>query len=170
MLASVSSFFASIYNLLLFALAIWGAVRFGAFVIGRSWHWVVKAIVILMVTFAIWGYVGYMAGGAKTDLRIVTELCATAGAIFGAEWLFRHVRNGWGRAGIVVVTSVFLAVTWTQTADRLVGIAQAVPSAVVSQPASPVQAPATDTANSGSRKDICDENISFYQREQLNCP
>ncbi|MBI5794260.1 hypothetical protein HZA87_04235 [Candidatus Uhrbacteria bacterium] len=168
MLQSISDFFASGYNLLLFTLAIWGAIRFGIFVVGRPWHWGVKAVSFVFVGVAIGGYVKYMQGGPKTDLRVVTELCATAGAIFASEWLFRHVSGGWGRTGIVVTTGVFLAITWTQTADRLVGAVPAVPSIMANVFPFPAQVPPAQ--DEGEDRDLCDDTgISPYQREQLGC-
>ncbi|HAU65719.1 TPA: hypothetical protein DCW61_00040 [Candidatus Uhrbacteria bacterium] len=111
--------FESLYNIILFVLAIVGAGRFGLWLIGRRWHWAMKAIVLLLVTSVIWGFVGQMTGGPqKTDLRIVTEVLGSAGTIFSLEYLFHRIHNGWARFGLIVLAGIFLVVTWKDSFDR----------------------------------------------------
>ncbi|MBI2473889.1 hypothetical protein HYV70_05050 [Candidatus Uhrbacteria bacterium] len=112
-------FVESVYNVFLFALAVIGAGRFGLWLMGRHWHWVAKAIVLLLVASVIWGFLGQMTGGPqKTDLRIVTEVLASAGTIFSLEYLFHRVHNGWARVGLIVLAGIFLVVTWKDSFDR----------------------------------------------------
>lgn len=111
----------SLYNIVLFVLAIVGAGRLGLWLIGRRWHWAMKAIVLILVASAIWGFVGQMTGGPqKTDLRIVTEVLASAGTIFSLEYLFHRIHNGWVRFGFIVAAGIFLVVTWKDSFDRSV--------------------------------------------------
>ncbi len=155
----------SLYNVLFFALAVIGAGRFGLWLMGRHWHWVAKAIVLLIVTSVIWGFLQQMGGGPqKTDLRIVTEILASAGVIFSLEYLFHHVRNGWGRCALVALGGVFLFVTWSDTLDRGMGTLPPAISKVppaftpVTSPPSPSPPPGPGPTPTKSNAQLCAED------------
>lgn len=162
----------SIYNVVLFALAIWGAIRAGIWIANRAgwaWYWKVLAGVVIAAT--IGGFVQQLRGvGPKTDLRIVTEILASAGCAFAVEFGFRHVADNRWRAVFVALAGVFLYFTWTESVDRAMGTVKAVAPATISAPAT--SAPTATSTRSGSGVDpLClDPLVPEHQRQILGCP
>lgn len=156
----------SIYNLALLALAIVGALRTGAWVTGQRWQWHWKAMAFIAVTGAVLGFVQQIGGGPKSDLRIVTEVLASAGAIFVLEFAFRRVADNRWRAVFVATAGVFLFVTWTQSVDRAIGTVKAAGSGVTTTPIS-----AVPVESASDIDPLCeDPNVSFRRRKMLDCP
>lgn len=164
----------SIYNGLLFALAFWGALRAGIWIANRggwAWYWKVLAGVVIAAT--IGGFAQQIGGGPKSDLRIVTEVLASAGVIFALEFSFRHVVDNRWRAVFVAVAGVFLFVTWTESVDRAMGTVKAATPVVISAPSTAApSAPATTPTRSPSGVDpMCyNANTTYEQRQILGCP
>ena len=125
------------YSLSIFVFALIGAGRLALWVVGRGWHWVVKAILLLVVVSVMWGFLGQLTSGSpKTDLRIMTEILASAGVIFSLEYLFPRVRNNWGRVGLAALAGIFLFLTWSDTLDRGVGSVSNINRQIVTSPPS----------------------------------
>ena len=156
----------SIYNFVLFVLAIVGALRAGTWIVGRRWQWYWKAAALVAVAATIGGFVDQLYGGPKSDLRIVTEILASAGCIFAVEFGFRHVADNRWRAVFVALAGLFLYVTWTESVDRAMGTVNAVAP----------EAPLTPTSDSASSTlpdvdPMCWDPITTYQQRQiLACP
>ncbi|TAL50985.1 hypothetical protein EPN81_01265 [Patescibacteria group bacterium] len=156
----------SMYNMVLFVLAIVGALRAGSWVVGRGWQWYWKAAAMVVVAAAVLGFAQQIHNGSKTDLRIVTEVLASLGAIMALEFSFRHVRDNRWRAALVAMAGVFLFVTWTESIDRFMGTMKTVPS-TVSPPvltAAPTSVSrATPTPRKPTRKELCDQGRIDFQ-------
>ena len=157
----------SIYNLVLFVLAIVGALRAGAWIVGRRWQWYWKAAALVAVAVAVLGFAQQIGGGPKADFRIVTEILATAGCIFALEFGFRRVRDNRARFAFVAVAGLFLFVTWTESVDRVMGTVKTVAPAAITTPAS---APSTSTRPGGVDPLCQDPLVPAHQREILTCP
>jgi len=109
-------------NAVLGGFSIYGAVLLGRWVIGRGWHWVGKFIALLFVASLVVSGVSLVLGGAPDDLRIFTELLASAGAIVAATSLLARRgarRNPWVQYGVPVALLVFLALTWREQISDL---------------------------------------------------
>ncbi len=152
----------SIYNGLVFILASVGALRTGVWVVGRGWRWYWKAAALIGVAAAIIGFPQQIGGGPKTDLRIVTEILATAGTIFAVEFAFRHVADNRWRAVFVVLAGLFLYVTWTERVDLAMGTVKTAAPASLSIPV---------RSSSTSVDPMClDPGTTYEQRQILACP
>lgn len=109
-----------LYHLFLFLLAMIGALRAGIWVInGNRWRWYWKAVGLLILVFATFGFLNQVYAGSSNDLRILTEILATGGTVFLLEWGFRRVRNQWWRSGFVLAAMVCLFLIWIESIDRL---------------------------------------------------
>ncbi len=157
----------SIYNVILFVLAIVGALRAGTWIVGRGWRWYWKAAALIAVAAAVIGFADQIGVGPKTDLRIVTEILATAGTVFALEFAFRRVADPRARFAFVAVAGLFLFATWTESVDRLMGTAKTVAPTTIT---SPVQ-DATSTRSQSDVDPMCDDPSTTYeQRQILGCP
>lgn len=157
----------SIYNVLLFVLAIIGALRAGAWIVGRGWRWWWKAIALIAVAAAVIGFAQQIGGGPKTDFRILTEVLATAGAIFALEYAFRRVADNRWRFALVALVGAFLFVTWTESVDRAMGTVKAVAPAMIA-PSTPAS---TSTRFPSGVDPMCgNPHTTYEQRQILNCP
>lgn len=149
----------SIYNIVLFLLAIVGALRSGVWIVGRGWRWYWKAAALIAVAAAVLGFAQQIGGGPKTDLRIITEVLATAGCVFALEYGFRHVVDNRWRAGFVGLALLFFFLTWTESVDRVLGTVKAAAPA------------ASTTTRPRSADPMCsDPSTTFQQRQILACP
>ena len=154
----------SIYNIVLFLLAIVGALRSGVWIVGRGWRWYWKAAALIAVAAAVLGFAQQIGGGPKTDLRIITEVLATAGCVFALEYGFRHVVDNRWRAGFVGLALLFFFLTWTESVDRLMGTVKTAAPATVSAPSVLMTRPR-------SADPMCsDPSTTFQQRQILACP
>lgn len=161
----------SIYNVLLFVLAFWGAGRTGIWIVGRGWRWYWKVLAILAATAAVLGFAEQLAGGPKTDLRILTEILASLGTILALEFSFRHVADNRWRFAFVTVAGIFLYVTWTETIDRAMGTGKAVAPATITAPPPVLLPPSVSPARSGGVDPMCsDPSTTYEQRQILGCP
>ncbi|MCR4314431.1 MAG: hypothetical protein NUV84_04260, partial [Candidatus Uhrbacteria bacterium] len=163
----------SLYNVILFALAIVGALRAGAWITRRDWQWYWKVVAGLVVASAIGDFLHQLGGGPKSDLRIVTEVLASVGAIFALEFAFRRVADNRWRAVFVALAGVFLFVTWTESVDRAMGTVKAVAPAAISAPAATfVPTPAATSTRSPSGVDpMCGNPHTTYEQYLiLPCP
>lgn len=177
MLLSIATFFESVYLVMLFSFAIFGAVRGGAWIVGRTWNMILKAVLFVLIGGAILGFVRQLGGGPKNDLRILTEILATAGLFFTLEFLFRHVRAPVARFCFVATALVFVALTWGDTLQSVLGVAS---NAVISPPVASVRSavPGDQTqpgAQSGGltidKAELCaDPDLPFEQSQILQCP
>lgn len=162
----------SIYNGLLFVLAIWGALRAGIWIANRGgWAWYWKILAGLVITATIGSFAQQLYGDPKSDLRIVTEILASAGCVFAVEFGFRHVADNRWRAVFVAVAGVFLYFTWTETLDRAMGTVKAAAPTTISAPATYAPAASTTTRTPGNLDPLCDEvGVPFDIRKDLGCP
>ena len=163
----------SVYNWILFVLAVWGAVRFGQWIFGRAWAWWWKATALIITAAAIGGLAGQISAGAKGDLRIVTELLATAGLVYAGEWTFRHVHDLWGRTLIVLAALVFLFITWRETIDRMMGSGVPTPAVVFSgitveslTPTAPTRKSSETPVVALDMQIFCAQELSYETREE----
>lgn len=161
--------FESIFNFVLFVLAIVGAVRFGNWVYGRAWRWWWKAIMFLVTASAIVGFIDQIGGGQASDLRIITQIMATAGVIFVGEWALRHNHNFWSRAGVVVASCVVIFIMWSGTVNRLMnnGSLVAIPIAPIVTHISPIPVPTPASAIDWSV--FCAQTDLSYETRQTYC-
>ncbi|MBI4435374.1 hypothetical protein HY630_01775 [Candidatus Uhrbacteria bacterium] len=157
----------SVYNIVLFVLAIVGALRAGAWIVGRGWRWYWKAVALVAVAAAVLGFAGQIGGGPKSDLRIVTEILATAGTVFALELGFRRVRDDRARFAFVAVAGLFLFVTWTESVDRAMGTVKTVAPPSIS---APVQGTPSTRSQGGVDPMCADPATTYEQRQILRCP
>ncbi len=153
----------SMYNGLLFLLAIWGAIRAGISIATRGWAWYWKMLAALVIVGAIGGFVQQLHGvSPRSDLRIVTEVLASAGCVFAVEFAFRHVADNRWRAVFVVLAGLFLYVTWTERVDLAMGTVKTAAPASLSIPV---------RSSSTSVDPMClDPGTTYEQRQILACP
>ena len=159
-----------LYNIALFVLAGLGCIFAGPQVVRSGWHWAAKLIVLLLLGGAFYQSISLITGGPGSDLRIVTELLASYGGITAASRIVQRPGNHWVQYGVPVLLVIFLTITWWEQIERFrdggarafVG-EETIPDEV--QPTSQSEPQETDP-----RKSICYQEISPYQREQLNCP
>ena len=164
----------SLYNAALFVLAIWGAIRAGMWITNRpGWAWYWKVLAALVIAATIGGFAQQLEGtGPKSDLRIVTEILASAGCVFAAEFAFRHVADHRWRAVFVVLAGGFLLITWSSTIDRVLGTAKTIVPATPTTPAPAAHsAPSTSTRSQSGVDPLCDDpRVPVHQRQILGCP
>lgn len=153
----------SIYNAFLFVLAIWGAIRAGIWIANRGgWAWYWKILAGLVIAATIGGFAQQLHGGPKSDLRIVTEILASAGCVFAVEFAFRHVADNRWRAVFVAIAGIFLFVTWTESVDRAMGTVKAAAPATISAPAPAAPAASSTQPRKQTRKELCDAGKVDY--------
>lgn len=175
MLLSIAKFFEGVYLVMLLGFAIVGALRGGAWIVRRNWNVFLKAILFILIGVAILGFVRRLGGGPKDDLRILTEILATAGLFFALEWLFRHIRADVARFCFVATALIFMVVTWGDTLQRVFAVASS-PAPVASMSArSAVPVVQTQPGAQGGlridKADLCaDPELPFVQRRILQCP
>lgn len=113
----MTNFLLFAHNFVLGGFSIYGAALLGRWVLGRGWHWAGKLIALLFVASLVVSGLSLMLGGTPDDLRIFTELLASAGSIIAAGNMLssRGVRrNPWAQYGIPIALLVFLAWTWRE--------------------------------------------------------
>lgn len=111
----------SIYHLILGGFAVVGAALWGKYVLSKKWHWAGKAIGLTVAASGLMS--GYMLlMGVPSDLRILTEIMGTAGAVFIASNLVTakgNKKSPWVQYGIPLAIVFFLGVTWAEQIGKL---------------------------------------------------
>lgn len=156
-----------IYNFFLGALSIYGAVLFCGWVTSRRWHLVVKIIVLLVIASVAVSGVGLIVGGTPDDLRVLTELFASFGAIVVATNLLRrNDRNAWLRYGVPIALLIFMAITWI---EQIRVINYGGPGSVIVPLSGNATSPPANSQQTVN-PNCSDTGLSVYQRQQLGCP
>ena len=113
----------ALYNLLLGLFSIGGSVRFAQWLIKRKkTEWWQKGLGLVFAGFMLVAGLDLMSGAPATDLRILSEIFGTAGAVIAAQWLFTRpsIRaNNWAQAGVALFFICFLTVTWWEQIDAV---------------------------------------------------
>ena len=160
--------------------ALYGAVLLGRWVIARSWHWAAKFVVLVFVAGLVASAESLVLGAPADDLRIFTELLASAGAIAAApSALTSRVarRNRWIQFGVPAAVLIFLAWTWREQIGQLrdgtlfATMAIHAPAPTSAAPPAGTHSSTAATAPRLDKSLLCaDPGLSPRARQVLNCP
>ncbi|NQV89127.1 MAG: hypothetical protein HQ488_02290 [Parcubacteria group bacterium] len=110
-----------IYHLILGGFAVVGAALWGKYVLSKKWHLAGKAIGLTVAASGLLS--GWMLlTGVPSDLRILTEIFGTAGAVFTASKLVTakgNKKSPWIQYGLPLTIVFFLGITWAEQIGKL---------------------------------------------------
>jgi hypothetical protein len=167
----------SIHQCVLGAFSVYGAILLGRWILGRGWHWAWKFVTLVFVASLVVSGASLMVGGTPDDLRIFTEILASAGAVIAAGNMLarRGVRrSAWAQYGVPIALLVFLVVTWREQIQDLRHGTIEMPTIPISSPPVSAQTTASPAPASGSDpvlvlREFCTQpGLSFDTRE-LSC-
>lgn len=129
----------------------------------RNWHVGVR-MVAMLVTF-VWllpaglGYLQFSPQG----MGFFNNVAATIGVALTLNWIYPRVRaNRWGRYGVPVIGTAFLAMIWWGTIQQVNGGILPTPTAIISAPA-----PTTPTTTTSTTSGADDSLTAQCARKEL---
>ncbi len=152
----------NVYHLILGAFALVGAALWGKFILSKKRNWIAAAVGLsIAATGLLSGWM--LLTNRPTEMRFLTELMGTAGAVFVAFKIVTakgNKKNPWVQYGIPLAIIVFLGVTWQEQIGKMVSGQYSLPAAASSA------APASNASSApGPTKKECDELPEMFRKD-----